>query len=55
VATPVNWKQGEKVVLTAAVSNDEAKELCGTWESPVPYIRLVPPAQLRGLRPGPRA
>ncbi len=42
VATPVNWNQGEKVVLTAAVSNDEAKEIYGTWESPVPYIRLVP-------------
>ena len=42
VATPVNWKQGEKVVITGAVSNDEAKEIYGTWESPVPYIRLVP-------------
>ena len=42
VATPVNWNQGENVVLTAAVSNDEAKEIYGTWESPVPYIRLVP-------------
>jgi thioredoxin-dependent peroxiredoxin len=42
VATPVNWKQGENVVITGAVSNDEAKEIYGTWESPVPYIRLVP-------------
>ena len=42
VATPVNWNQGEKVVITGAVSNDEAKEIYGTWESPVPYIRLVP-------------
>ncbi len=42
VATPVNWKQGEDVVITGAVSNDEAKEIYGTWESPVPYIRLVP-------------
>ncbi len=42
VATPVNWNQGEEVVITGAVSNDEAKEIYGTWESPVPYIRLVP-------------
>jgi thioredoxin-dependent peroxiredoxin len=42
VATPVNWNPGEKVVITGAVSNDEAKEIYGTWESPVPYIRLVP-------------
>ena len=42
VATPVNWRQGENVVITGAVSNDEAKEIYGTWESPVPYIRLVP-------------
>jgi alkyl hydroperoxide reductase subunit AhpC len=42
VATPVNWKSGEDVVLTAAVSNDEAKELYGDWKEPKPYIRIVP-------------
>jgi thioredoxin-dependent peroxiredoxin len=42
VATPVNWKSGEDVVLTAAVSNDEAKELYGEWKEPKPYIRIVP-------------
>ena len=42
VATPVNWNRGEKVVITGAVSNDEAKEPYGTWESPVPYLQLVP-------------
>src|SRR4051794_7266706 len=42
VATPVNWKPGEDVVLTAAVSNDEAKELYGEWKQPKPYIRIVP-------------
>ena len=42
VATPVNWKPGEDVVLTAAVSNDEAKELYGDWKQPKPYIRIVP-------------
>ncbi len=42
VATPVNWKPGEDVILTAAVSNDEAKEKYGTWKEPKPYIRIVP-------------
>jgi thioredoxin-dependent peroxiredoxin len=42
VATPVNWKQGEDVVITGAVSNDEAKEIYGTWTEPVPYLRIVP-------------
>jgi alkyl hydroperoxide reductase subunit AhpC len=42
VATPVNWKQGEDVVITGAVSNDEAKEIYGTWKEPKPYIRIVP-------------
>src|ERR1700753_1899876 len=42
VATPVNWKQGENVVIAGSVNNDQAKELFGTWESPKPYIRIVP-------------
>src|SRR6201984_2738545 len=42
VATPVNWKQGEDVIIAGSVSNDEAKELFGDWESPKPYIRIVP-------------
>ena len=42
VATPVNWKQGEDVVIAGSVSNDEAKEIFGTWEEPVPYMRIVP-------------
>jgi thioredoxin-dependent peroxiredoxin len=42
VATPVNWKQGEDVVITGAVSNDEAKEIYGSWKEPKPYIRIVP-------------
>ena len=46
VATPVNWKQGEDVIITAAVSNDEAKELYPDgWKSPKPYIRIVPQPQ----------
>jgi alkyl hydroperoxide reductase subunit AhpC len=42
VSTPVNWKQGESVIISGSVSNDEAKELFGEWESPRPYIRIVP-------------
>ena len=42
VATPVNWKQGEDVVITGAVSNDEAKEIFGDWKEPKPYMRIVP-------------
>ena len=42
MATPVNWKQGEDVVITGAVSNDEAKEIYGTWKEPKPYMRIVP-------------
>ena len=42
VATPVNWQQGEDVIIAGSVSNDEAKETFGEWESPKPYIRIVP-------------
>jgi thioredoxin-dependent peroxiredoxin len=43
VATPVNWKQGEDVYLTAAVTEDEAKKLYPQgWKQPKPYIRIVP-------------
>ena len=42
VATPVNWRQGEDVIIAGSVSDDEAKEIFGEWESPKPYIRVVP-------------
>ena len=42
VSTPVNWKQGEDVIIAGSVSNDEAKEIFGTWQEPKPYIRIVP-------------
>jgi alkyl hydroperoxide reductase subunit AhpC len=42
VATPVNWQQGEDVIIAGSVSDDEAKELFGDWDSPRPYIRIVP-------------
>ena len=43
VATPVNWKQGEDVIIVPAVSDAEAKEKYpGGWKSPKPYLRIVP-------------
>ncbi len=42
VSTPVNWQQGEDVIIAGSVSDDEAKEIFGDWESPKPYIRIVP-------------
>jgi alkyl hydroperoxide reductase subunit AhpC len=42
VSTPVNWKQGEDVIISGAVSNQEAKEIYGEWKEPKPYIRIVP-------------
>jgi alkyl hydroperoxide reductase subunit AhpC len=42
VSTPVNWKQGEDVIIGGAVSNDEAKQIFGEWKAPKPYIRIVP-------------
>jgi alkyl hydroperoxide reductase subunit AhpC len=42
VATPVNWQQGEDVIIAGSVSDDEARELFGEWRSPKPYIRIVP-------------
>ena len=43
VATPVNWKQGEDVIIVPAVSDEAAKEKYPDgWKSPKPYIRIVP-------------
>jgi len=43
VATPVNWKPGEDVIIAGSVSNDEAKKLYPQgWKEPKPYIRIVP-------------
>ena len=36
------WKPGEDVIIAGSVSNDQAKEIFGQWESPKPYIRIVP-------------
>lgn len=42
VATPVNWKQGEDVIIAGSVSNNEAKQIFGSWTETKPYIRIVP-------------
>ena len=43
VATPVNWKPGDDVIIVPSVSDEEAKELYPDgWKSPKPYIRIVP-------------
>ena len=43
VATPANWRPGEKVIIAGSVSNDQAKEAYPDgWEEPRPYIRIVP-------------
>jgi alkyl hydroperoxide reductase subunit AhpC len=43
VSTPVNWQPGEDVIIAGSVSDDEAREIYPDgWESPRPYIRIVP-------------
>ncbi len=44
VATPVDWKQGDDVIIAGSVSDEEARQVYpGGWEAPVPYLRIVPP------------
>ena len=43
VATPVNWKPGEDVIIVPAVSDEEARQKFPEgWEAPRPYLRIVP-------------
>ncbi len=43
VSTPVNWQQGDDVIIAGSVSDDDAKDIWPDgWESPLPYIRIVP-------------
>ncbi len=43
VATPVNWKQGDDVIIVPSVSDDEAKKKFPSgWKAPKPYLRIVP-------------
>ena len=42
VATPVNWKQGEDVIIAPSVSEDEAKKTFpGGWKAVKPYLRVT--------------
>ena len=41
VATPANWKQGEDVIITAAVSNDDAIQRFGAFDAVLPYLRTT--------------
>jgi alkyl hydroperoxide reductase subunit AhpC len=43
VSTPVNWKQGEDVIIAGSVSDEEAKKTYPQgWKAPKPYLRIVP-------------
>jgi len=43
VATPVNWKDGQDVIILPAVTDDEAKQKYPQgWKAPKPYLRIVP-------------
>ncbi len=43
VATPVNWKHGEDVIIAGSVSDDDAKKMFPAgWKAPRPYLRIVP-------------
>jgi alkyl hydroperoxide reductase subunit AhpC len=43
VATPANWKQGDDVIITGGVSDEDAKtKFPKGWTAPLPYIRLTP-------------
>jgi thioredoxin-dependent peroxiredoxin len=42
VATPVNWKHGDDVIISGSVSDDDAKKMFPEgWRAPKPYIRIV--------------
>ncbi len=43
VATPVNWKQGDDVIIAGSVTDDDAKKIYPDgWKAPRPYLRIVP-------------
>jgi alkyl hydroperoxide reductase subunit AhpC len=51
VSTPVNWQQGDDVIIAGSVSDEQAKEIFGEWQAPKPYIRIVPqPGVTAGAR-----
>ena len=43
VATPVNWKHGDEVIISGSVSDEEAQRMWPEgWKAPKPYLRIVP-------------
>ena len=47
VATPVNWKQGDDVIIAGSVSDEDAKKTYPQgWKAPRPYLRIVPQPKL---------
>ena len=47
VATPVNWRQGDDVIIVTSVSDEQArKKFPGGWKALKPYLRIVPSAFL---------
>jgi alkyl hydroperoxide reductase subunit AhpC len=43
VSTPVNWKEGEDVIIAGSVNDEQARELWPEgWEAPRPWLRIVP-------------
>ena len=43
VATPVNWKSGEDVIIASSLNDEQAKQkFPDGWKAPKPYIRIVP-------------
>ena len=45
VATPVNWRQGDDVIIVPALSDEQArKKFPAGWQALKPYLRIVPPA-----------
>ena len=52
VATPVNWENGDDVIIVTSVSDDEAKQkFPGGWKAPTPYLRIVPQPGLKVVEP----
>ena len=47
VATPAQWQNGDDVVITGAVSNEEAKELFGDYEAVRPWMRVIPQSAIK--------
>jgi alkyl hydroperoxide reductase subunit AhpC len=42
VATPVNWKQGDDVIILPSIPDEEARKIFPDWRAPTPYLRYVP-------------